>query len=356
MKELIMQIIEHKYGAVRKKRSRIKIKDIEEAVIATYEYRSDYELASGFSLFQKAIKELLAAQYLTTLSKPKQYKTSSLDEVYWLYETASFVDVWNEASILRVLDAQPLKLNFYINHPAEQTAQVWEYIERIYNFLRNAGERELITREERSLELFDDEKFLARTEGKQLLKRLGITLDTLRAITVRELFESYRVPHRTVHTILISENHSFYDSAKRLMKSGQAVCGLQPDLLIYGEGWKIVSSLMFLEELAVNPLDTSIYYVGDMDKAGWDIYGNLKLSYPELKLNLALTIYEHMIHFAEQEYANSNEQNCPILHLEIVLQETAAVPKLKLTIETLLEDNKRIPQEVLNYEVMARLE
>lgn len=350
-----MEVIERKYGAVRRMRTKLKLEKLEQEIIGTYEYRSDYVDAGGFSTFQAGMKELLAEKYLIPLIRPKKYKSSALDEVYWLAETASTTGCWNEASMLRVLAAHPLNLDYYINHPAEQTVQVWEYIERIYTFLRTAGEREIITREERSLELFDDEKFLSEKEGAQLLKRLGITLETLKAVTVREHFEYYPESLQSVRSILISENHSFYDSAKRLIKAGKSVCGLQPDMLIYGEGWKIVSSLMFLAELDADAQGASIGYVGDMDKAGWDIYGNLKLSYPHLKLNLALTVYEYMANFAKHTYPYANEQKCTAPHLEIVLQEVSAVPRLKLCIERLLEDNKRIPQEVLNYEVMARL-
>lgn len=355
MKELIMQVIECKYGAVRRTRTKLKLEKLEQEIIGTYEYRSDYVDAGGFSKFQAGMKALLAEGYLTPLIRPKKYKSSALDEVYWLAETASTTEGWNKASMLRVLAAHPLKINYYMNHPAEQTAQVWEYIERIYTFLQSAGEREIITREERSLELFGDEKFLSGKEGMQLLTRLGITLENLKAVTVREHFEYYPEPLQSVRCILISENHSFYDSAKRLIKAGKSVCGLQPDMLIYGEGWKIASSLMFLEELDVDPVGASIFYVGDLDKAGWDIYGNLKLSYPHFKLNLALTVYEYMVDVAKQTYPYANEQKCTASHLELVLQELSAVPRLKLCIEKLLEVNNRIPQEVLNYEVMARL-
>lgn len=112
----------------------------------------------------------------------------------------------------------------------------------------------------------------------------------------------------------------------------------------------------FSGELNINPLEVEIHYVGDMDKAGWDIYGKLKLSYPELNLKLALSIYKLMMELTKQSYNYAKEQRaCDPTHLELVFQEISADPELKVFIEGLLESNQRVPQEVLNYEVMARL-
>jgi hypothetical protein len=356
MKERIKEVIERKYGTVRRTRHMIKLVKLEKAVIESFKYGTDYIEAGDRSAFQAGIEALVTDRYLTPIIKKAKFKSTYLEEAYWLAVTASSLEGWSETAMMRVIGAKELNLDYYRNHPEAQTTEVWKYIERIYHFLRTAEDRETITREERSLELFDQEKFLSEPEGKQFLSRLGLNLEMLKADIVHEDFEYHRRPNRPARCILISENHSFYNSAKRLMKSGQTVCGLQPDMLIYGEGWKIVSSLYFLEERGVEPLEAELYYIGDMDKTGWDIYGNLKLSYPELNIKLALPVYSYMFSKARQSYDYVKEQNdCSPLHLEIARQEVSAVPGLLLCMDTLLKENKRIPQEVLNYEVMARL-
>lgn len=357
MKERIKEIIERKYGSVRRKRHKITLDMLEQAVKESFEYLTDYDdVAGGFPAFQSGITELVDEEYLKPIIKKKKYKFSYLDEAYWLSDVGSSQPGWSEAAMMRLMDAKALNLDYYRNHPEAQTAETWRYIERIYHFLRTAESRETITREERSLELFDQEKFLSEPEGRQFLNRLGMKLETLRAVIVREAFEYYRMPERPVWSILISENHSYYVSAKRLMMNGQPVCGLQPDMLIYGEGWKIISSLLYLEELGIEPLEAELLYAGDMDKTGWEIYGNLKLSYPELNVKLAIQVYDSMFREARQSYDYKKEQKeCPPLHLELMRQEASAVPGLLLYIDTLLRENKRLPQEVLNYEVMVRL-
>lgn len=357
MKERIKEVIESKFRNSRKTRSIIKLGDLVEAIQKSFEYRGDYEdSAGGFSAFQSGIIQLVDEGYLTAMSKPKQYMHTKLDEVYWLAAPVYSLAGWSEAAMMRVIGAKELNLDYYRNHPEAQSAVVWKYIERIYHFLRTAEHRESITREERSLELFDQEKFLSKPEGKQFLTRLGMNLEMLKADIVYEDFEHYKTLNRPTRKVLITENHSFYNSAKRLMVNGLMVCGLQPDMLIYGEGWKIISSLYFLKERVDHPLEAELFYVGDMDKTGWDIYGNLKRSYPELNIKLALPVYSYMLSKAHQSYDYEKEQNdCPPHHLKIVREEVSTVPELLLCMNTLLKENKRIPQEVLNYEVMARL-
>ncbi|MBT2291760.1 hypothetical protein J7E73_22045 [Paenibacillus albidus] len=115
--------------------------------------------------------------------------------------------------------------------------------------------------------------------------------------------------------------------------------------------------VLFLEEIEIDPGQVSLYYSGDMDKAGWNIYGKRKFSYPELNLQLAAPIYEQMMYYGKfgYPYDNDKEQLCNPAHLELVRQELSAYPELLQYAERLLAVNLRVPQEVLNYEVMARL-
>ncbi|WP_150273859.1 Wadjet anti-phage system protein JetD domain-containing protein [Paenibacillus tepidiphilus] len=258
--------------------------------------------------------------------------------------------------MLRMMDQEMLRFDYYNNHPGEQTAEKWLYITRVYEFLRTAEQREWVTQEERSLELFGREKWLAGSEGRAFLSRLGLTLDSIKAEHTSEPFIFYRVPETPVYSILIVENLSIYHSARRLLGQGLPICGYRPEMLIYGEGWKIVRSLAHLEELCLGA-GIDILYAGDMDKTGYDIYGKLKLSYSGLNLLLALSLYEEMMKYPEHAYPydDHKQQDCSPKHLEIVYGEFSVNADLTAYVKRLLEEGRRIPQEVLNYEVMARL-
>ncbi|MEK4042878.1 hypothetical protein NSU18_04385 [Paenibacillus sp. FSL H8-0048] len=356
MKQRIQEVIECKFRKSHRARRRFKLAELEKAIIESFEYPGDYNEADGRSALKYGIEALVADGYLIPIIKKVKFSSTDLEEAYWLTVPASSQAKWSETAMMRVIGAKGLNLDYYRNHPEAQTAHTWDYIERIYEFLLTAEDRKLITREERSLELFDQEKYLAGPEGKQLLSRKGMNLELLRAEIVREDFGSFRMPGRPVDRILISENLSFYHSAKNLIQNGLTVCGMHPDMLIYGKGWKVVSSLHFLEEQGIDPLEPALFYVGDMDKKGWEIYGKLKLDYPELNMKLALPVYLSMHSNANRRYDYVKEQtDCPPPYLERVRQEFSAIPELLLCMNTLLTENKRIPQEVLNYEVMARL-
>ncbi|AWV34564.1 hypothetical protein CD191_19160 [Paenibacillus odorifer] len=354
LRVIIINLLENKYGTVRTVRRKINLDSIEQEVISSaYKTQEEYLWAGGFRVLADSINELVAEGFLEPVkSSPMSSKQPYMYTYFWLNKSVSTQVGWDPSAVLRVQNL--LDLHYYLIRPETQTQEVWDQIVQVSNFLRTAKDREIITIEERSLELFGKEKWLSETEGKQFLTRLKLTLESLKSVNAREPFIYFRslVP---VRNILIVENKSFFHSAKRLMLSEKKICGLFPDMLIYGEGWKIDSSLLFLEELDIDPLQTTLLYVGDMDKAGLDIYGKLKVSYPDLNLKLALPIYEQMMKLTEEPYMYNVPQSCNPDHLHNVLQEFSNYPELKLYMERLLEEDRRVPQEILNYEVMARL-
>lgn len=185
MRTEIVRVIENKYGSIRRNRHRVEIGKLVEIVkLTAYKSLRDYEDVGGFNAFASAIQELLADGYLITIIKPKKYKASFLDAVYWLPATAPLSSGWSEANKLRVHD-QGIDLHYYTNHPEKQTTETWTKIERVYDFLRTVKDKEFITTEERSLELFDQEKWLSHSEGQHFLHNLGMTLDSLKAVNSR---------------------------------------------------------------------------------------------------------------------------------------------------------------------------
>ena len=64
--------------------------------------------------------------------------------------------------------------------------------ENLYTFLQTAEEREVVSVEERSLELFGHEKFLQDSElfpeGKGFLTRIGIPEEKLKMVKLRRAF------------------------------------------------------------------------------------------------------------------------------------------------------------------------
>src|SRR5699024_340550 len=97
--------------------------------------------------------------------------------------------------------------------------------------------------EERSLELFYDEKFLIHrketTKGKYgILKRLKLSYEDLKMKKYGEMFIYWNKNGGRIKRVIILENHSTFFSYKRLVEDGEDIFGFQVDALIFGEGKK----------------------------------------------------------------------------------------------------------------------
>ena len=107
------------------------------------------------------------------------------------------------------------------------------------------------TMNERSFEIFNDEKFL-EGRGKAFLKRLGLSLDDLNCYKAIEAFFYILFQKKEMTNVLIIENkETFFSVLKYFERKGRrSLCGTEIDMLIYGEGKKIINSLKFINEIA----------------------------------------------------------------------------------------------------------
>ncbi len=133
------------------------------------------------------------------------------------------------------------------------------------------SDRPAVPRNERSLEIFGDEKFLERRPG--FLRALGLELADIHTLEVREPFFHRRFdPPGPVALIL--ENLATFWSVCRVLESEAAWrWGPRPALVIYGEGKKILRSIGFLE---VFPEVERVAYFGDLDPEGVGILAGLR--------------------------------------------------------------------------------
>lgn len=151
----------HSKAAQRKK---IAVNQLEEHVIKAYETQNHYLQAGGYSAFYQAIKQLEKEGLIAPLrSSGMNGRTPPLPTHYWLLPPSPSAK-WSEVQMMRVADR--LQMARYRQNPSLQTDEEWERIERVYLFLRTSDLREWATREERSLELFGNEKWLSNRTGE----------------------------------------------------------------------------------------------------------------------------------------------------------------------------------------------
>lgn len=135
---------------------------------------------------------------------------------------------------------------------------------------------------ERSFQIFGDEKFLASDEGRTLLRKNGLSQGFLKVYPTPEPFIFYCVANDSKNVLIIENKDTWY-TMRRILKEGGNILGMDIGVLIYGEGRKIQSSLAYAKEADVREKfeGKNFYYFGDIDSSGLDILSKLKEKYPE---------------------------------------------------------------------------
>lgn len=342
----------------KKNRKRFAIKNLEDYVIDSYRGNSRYLENGGYLEFAKEINKL------KEIGKIREIKSSNYNglnpplKVKWEILIDKTPHKWDRSKMMQLSDC--LDFNYYVNNPDYQTDLEWEYIENIYRFLKSRDNRKFASVEERSLELFYDEKYL--TDRKEtlkgrygILKRLKLSYEDLKMKKYGEMFVYWNRGTSDIKKVIILENHSTFFSYKRVAEEGKPIFGFNPDILIYGGGNKIENSFSFIEEIA-DISNIEILYFGDIDSEGFGIYTRLKERYSDINISLQVEAYKHLIGLSNREY-NRKSKNKNQLYLNCFLEETINrlndkdIEKLK----SIWDKNLRIPQELIDYEYLLKV-
>jgi len=185
-------------------------------------------------------------------------------------------------------------LDFYLSNP--KIFRKDEEFIRIIDQYMNQKEKSLLSINELSYQLFNDEKFFKGkpdSRGEAILKNLGVRYEDLNCYYAYEPFIYHQFSRHNQEACvgLIIENKDTYWSFVRLLSHGATT--LKINLLIYGEGKKIISSLRYLELL--NLRTEEFLYFGDIDREGISIFQKLVEVYPSLDIQPFKSGYENLI-------------------------------------------------------------
>ncbi|WP_194843436.1 Wadjet anti-phage system protein JetD domain-containing protein [Paenibacillus sp. B01] len=315
---------------------------------------ADYYEQGGYTAFAAAIKTLEAQGAIQPFKgSAVNGRTPALPLQYWVLPR-NIEPSWDSLQIMKLSDH--LQFGFYRRYPEWQTSDEWHRIESVHAFLQSAEERQWVSVEERSLELFGHEKYLSEPEGSQFLSRLGIDHSALKAKRWGEPFVMWLRPGTSPHEIrevLIVENLSFFHTVVMLQRRGCLNLSDQPDIIIYGEGKKIERSFSFFYELFPVDRSYSFRYVGDMDPEGYGILYRLHYGYPEAGVLPAAEIYEAMAQF-HQHTVSCETQTKDERYLAFMLQHVTPDSRAASSMRACWAMNKRIPQEVLTVETWRK--
>lgn len=247
----------------------------------------------------------------------------------------------------------------------EKYIQNRDFILSLDNFLKtNSSELKYpLSENERAYQIWNDEKALDKKRGKDyiaLLKSCNV-FDKLNTYPTPEPFFDYRRSN-SIKNVLVIENKDTWFTVRKLMLdiSGFAgLFGVKIDCVIYGEGRKVTQKNNSLQDyLNIDSyFEGKVWYWGDIDHEGIDIYLSFVNISPELNISPFAYAYSKMAEMFEGLISSSNSehfkghsnQRLPDNISEFyksIGNETAE------RIEKLLHNGYYVPQEILNYNVL----
>lgn len=339
-----------------KRRKRFNLDTLEKHIISRCKGDSVYLEKGGYKKLYDQIMDLQTENKLRHIKSSDYNGLNPALKTRWeiIVEKERFN--WKQSDMLKYSDY--LDFNYYKNNPSYQTDMEWKYIENIYSFLKQRDSRVWESIEERSLELFYDEKFLTKNKNKRskgILGRLRLTNLDLKMKKYGEMFIYWNKGTSDIEKIIIVENHSTFFTYKKMVEARGDVFGFKADVIIYGQGKKIENSFSFIEEIAdISKIE--VLYYGDIDSEGFGIYHRLKERYADIDIKLDVKSYIHLISLCRRDYPlGSQVKN--LQYLNTFLEEMKRhlhendIKKLK----SIWDKDFRVPQELINYEYLLKV-
>lgn len=211
-----------------------------------------------------------------------------------------------------------------------------------------------MSRRERSFSIFGDEKVL--DYHLTLLDNIGISGENLHYYeTPEQCFSDYIPVRKSQMMLLICENKDIWFNIRRLMyENGHHILfGTHIDGVIFGQGNDITGKGKFHSYSQFLGADQITYlYCGDIDRAGFDIFLRLCKETKGITISLFLPAYHKMLELSEKLILpDSKDGRCFMPDISGILSEFSQYEQAQIL--KILHENKRLPQEILSYPVLA---
>ena len=244
-----------------------------------------------------------------------------------------------------------IHIEYYAKH-LEKYVEERTYVKKLSDFLNNSSHLLdiCISCNERSFQIWQEEKFLKESKGKTILKHCNIPLDKLNYYDTSEPISYYSKTTSVPQNILIIENKdTFYSMRKHLLLGETNIFDLQIGTLIYGAGkriWNSFSSLNIVSEPYMIDKNNQFLYFGDLDYEGIYIYEKLVSLCTDIKVKPFVAAYCKMLQKGinldlptPSEKQNKNISNDFLSYFESQYADM---------IMNIFNNNHYIPQEILN--------
>ncbi|RRD94170.1 hypothetical protein EII17_09430 [Clostridiales bacterium COT073_COT-073] len=295
----------------------------------------------------KAVVEaLLADKVLIILSKNPNLTISSK---FRIDKTALYKEEW--ALIRRMeleLDSR-IHFDYYYKYPQEIEKDK-EILQKIHHSIQEETIFEELYLPELSLRLVGDEKWLEYKEGKQFLKKIGLW----ERFTVGDRYEpiafalnpvflsnvQMKSAEDRIYYHLIVENKTTFKQVMNILVWTELTT------VIYGQGYKIISSCRMLEDQLPLEGKHQILYFGDFDKKGIEIFDALTR---QIEVRLHQELYQALL--KKTAVRGHENQNCAKEKIERFCSQFEGAKELI----QLIENGSYLPQEMLSEEEMKKV-
>ena len=327
-----------------------KLKKYSKKMISKMDLETLFAGSSDEELF--GIISVLSEQKILSPIKNSKTNGNRLYPIYLKYKVSLPQDTY-EAEVKEISALHPLlQSNGYLQTKLEEYKKYRFLLRKLDRYLfSRVGNETSISRKERSFEIFDEEKALDDKTFCALLERIGITADTLAFYDTPEYcFNDYIPDRKAQMTLLICENKDIWFNIRRMMFESNAtnIFDTHIDGVVYGCGNKVsgMGALTTYTEFIGSKI--KYLYWGDIDRAGLNIYLSAVRANPNINIKLFVPAYEEMLRLAQsRNIPDSDDERNRIQDYSQIFD--LVDQNLRDLFEQSIQNNKRIPQEIITY-------
>ncbi|MBC3888618.1 hypothetical protein GH810_09885 [Acetobacterium paludosum] len=217
--------------------------------------------------------------------------------------------------------------------------------------------RHKMSKNERAYSIWHDEKMLDDSKAKSVIAFLEIA-ERLNYYLTPEPFFDFVLRSQKEMTVLIIENKDTWFTFRKLLTKNPEKCclhGTQLDAVLYGEGNKVTKP-GGIQAYADNVLSANVQflYFGDLDFTGIDLFSRVCKANPGANIKLFAELYQDMLDLTEwDQLGQIRKKQKTDINMNGFLSFFSA--DHMIMIQELLKANKYIPQEAINYPILATL-
>ena len=302
----------------------------------------------NYEQFAAEILQLQQTRVLTPIkSSGTNGKQPPLANVYKINKTVTRQSVRERVIALKKSLHPAIFIEYYLTKTIDELEQDFTALQQLNTYIQTHGfPSSKALAQERSFEIFHDEKWIIENGGKQFLEKVKVW-DLLEiwpiADPVSFAINPLQLQQNEHHKFLIVENKAtFYSLLPALTETDFTA-------LLYGKGYAILSTLQVLPtQLPLNYEQAQFYYFGDIDADGISIWHSLNY---KQRIKLAYPFYKACIEKEQalgKEYQRKSEQ--AIQHF---CENFSAEEQQK--IKAALQNGCYYPQEILKAEELQQI-